>query len=52
MPGLSLGEILMLALVAIISLKPEDLPRVMRQLGVWTVTVRRYIHGMIAGLEE
>jgi Sec-independent protein translocase protein TatA len=52
MPGLSLGEILMLALVAIIFLKPEDLPRVMRQLGVWTVTVRRYIHGMIAGLEE
>jgi Sec-independent protein translocase protein TatA len=47
-----LGEILMLALVAIIFLKPEDLPRVMRQLGVWTVTARRYIHGMIAGLEE
>ena len=52
MPGFSFGEILVLALVAIIFLKPEDIPHVMRQAGLWVVTIRRYLHGMLSGLDE
>ncbi|HEX2858700.1 MAG TPA: hypothetical protein VHP58_00620 [Alphaproteobacteria bacterium] len=51
-PGLSLGEIIVLLLVGIIFLKPEDLPRVAKQAGIWLVTIRRYVHGMMAGLGE
>ena len=52
LPGLSLGEIAVLLLVALLVLKPEDLPKAARQAGIWMVSIRRYIHGMLAGLEE
>lgn len=51
-PGLSIGEIAVLLLVALLVLKPEDLPRVAKQAGIWAVTLRRYVQGMMAGLQE
>lgn len=35
------GEVLIIAVTALIVLKPEDLPKVMHQLGRWMLSLRR-----------
>lgn len=52
LPEVGLTEILLIGVVALVVLKPSDLPAFMRQLGLWSATARRNLQGMYEGWLE
>jgi sec-independent protein translocase protein TatB len=52
LPEVGLTELLVIGLVALLVLKPADVPILMRKLGLWYVHARRYLYGFAVGLEE
>ncbi len=52
LPEIGLLEILVVAVVAMLVLKPHDFPLVMRKLGLWSSTARQNLHGMYQGWLE
>lgn len=52
LPDIGLGEILVVLAVAVLVVKPEELPTVMHKLGVLTAHVRQFVSGMWAGWRE
>jgi sec-independent protein translocase protein TatB len=52
LPEVGFSELLLIALVALLVLKPKDLPAFMRQLGLWSATARRNLQGMYQGWLE
>ncbi|MCA3244705.1 MAG: twin-arginine translocase TatA/TatE family subunit [Alphaproteobacteria bacterium] len=52
LPEVGFTEILVVAVVALLVLKPSDLPAFMRQLGLWSATARRNLQGMYEGWLE
>ena len=47
-----LSELLLIVLVAVVVLKPEDVPVVMHKAGVVVAHVRHYVNGMWLGFKE
>lgn len=47
-----LSELLVIALVVIFVTKPEDLPVLMRRLGIITAHIQRFIQGVWGGWQE
>jgi Sec-independent protein translocase protein TatA len=52
LPGIGLPELLLIGVVALLVLKPGDLPQFMHKLGVWSSTLRYNLQGLWAGLQE
>lgn len=52
LPELGLSEILVIALVGVLFLKPEDLPGMMHKAGVLWVQLRANGLGILKGLGE
>lgn len=52
LPDVGLTELLVIGLVALFVLKPEDVPGMARKAGLLYVQARRYLHGFVMGLEE
>ncbi len=52
LPDVGLTELLVIGLVALFVLKPEDVPGIMRKAGLLYVQARRYLYGFAMGLEE
>ncbi len=46
------SELLLIALVVIIVTRPEDLPVLMRRLGILTAHIQRFMHGLWGGWQE
>lgn len=49
---IGLAEILVIAVVVIVVTRPEDLPVLMRRLGLITAHVQRFIGGVWGGWQE
>jgi Sec-independent protein translocase protein TatA len=49
---IGLSELLIIALVVIVVTRPEDLPVLMRRLGILTAHIQRFIHGVWGGWQE
>lgn len=49
---IGLSELMIIALVVIIVTKPEDLPVLMRKLGIITAHLQRFVHGVWGGWQE
>lgn len=52
LPEVGWTELLLIGAVALIVLKPEDLPALMRKLGLWSATLRQNMQGMMDGWAE
>lgn len=52
LPGIGLPELLLIGVVALLVLKPGDLPTFMHKLGVWSSMLRYNLQGLWAGLQE
>lgn len=52
LPDVGLAEILVVALVALLVMKPEDVPVVMRKAGVAFAYLQRFVSGMLSGWKE
>lgn len=52
LPDIGFGELLVIAVVVLLVGKPEDLPVVMRKLGIWSAHLQHYIRGITAGWQE
>jgi Tat protein translocase TatB subunit len=50
--GLSIGEILILAALALIIIGPEDLPKIARQIGRFVNDIKRTTQGFAEDLKE
>ena len=51
-PEVGLTELLVIGAVALLVLKPEDLPELMHKLGLWSATLKRNMQGMWDGWAE
>lgn len=51
-PDIGLSELLVVLVVALVVMKPEDIPVVMRTLGVWTAHVQHFVTGIWGGWQE
>jgi len=49
---LGLSELLIIALVILVVTRPEDLPVLMRRLGIMTAHIQRFAQGIWAGWQE
>jgi Sec-independent protein translocase protein TatA len=49
---IGLSELLVIALVVVLVTRPEDLPVLMRRLGIMTAHVQRFVHGIWSGWQE
>lgn len=47
-----LSELLVIAVVVVLVTRPEDLPVLMRKLGIMTAHLQRYMHGIWGGWQE
>jgi sec-independent protein translocase protein TatB len=52
LPEVGFTELLLIGAVALLVLKPEDLPVFMRRLGLWSATAKRNLQGMYEGWLE
>ncbi len=52
LPQLGLSEIFVIALVALIFLRPEDLPKLMHRAGLFWVQLQANWSGILQGLQE
>lgn len=52
LPEVGLGELLLTALVALVVMRPGDIPEIMRRLGVLRATLRSWGTGMWLGIQE
>lgn len=52
LPGFGFTELLVIGAIALLVLKPEDIPALMRKLGVLSSTVRQNWHGLYQGWLE
>ena len=50
--NIGLGEILLVIIVAIIVLKPKDIPVLMEKIGLQLNIVKRFAQAIIRGLNE
>lgn len=48
-PSFGVGELLLIAFVALFIVGPERLPEVMAKLGVWFAHTRHFVQGMFTG---
>lgn len=51
-PDVGLSELLVIAVVALLVVKPEDLPALMRRMGILTAHMQRFVYGLWAGWQE
>ncbi len=52
LPEVGFTELVLIAAVALLVLKPEDLPALMHKLGVLSATAKRNLQGMYEGWLE
>lgn len=52
LPGVGLSEILVIALVVLLVVKPRDVPVIMRKAGIFTAYIRHFLQGIWAGWQE
>jgi Sec-independent protein translocase protein TatA len=52
LPDIGFTEIIVVGLVALFILKPDDFPKLMKQLGMLSVTLRANFWGMWEGWQE
>jgi Sec-independent protein translocase protein TatA len=52
LPDIGLAEILVIVLVAVLAMKPEDIPVVMHQSGIFFARIQRFTAGIWAGWKE
>lgn len=52
LPDVGLAEILVIALVAVLLVKPEELPGIMRKAGMMMAYGQRFVQGMWQGWKE
>ena len=49
---IGLSELLVIAFIVILVTRPEDLPVLMRRMGIITAHIQRFIHGIWGGWQE
>lgn len=52
LPDIGLSEILVIALAAVLLVKPEEIPGIMRKAGMLFAYGQRYVYGMWQGWKE
>lgn len=52
LPDIGLGELLVVVFVVLLVGRPEDVPVVMRKLGVWSAHLQHFVRGIWAGWQE
>ncbi len=52
LPEIGLPELLLIGVVALLVLKPEDIPTAMHKLGVLSATLRCNLNGLLQGCME
>ena len=52
MPQIGWLELLIIVVIAILVIGPKDLPVVLRKLGVWTSTIKKYFSDVQSNINE